>query len=89
MIYKAELDNIRKIILHFRDFILLSKLFDYHGEMAKFIHMLKEFGYCKEKIDRFIEKAGQWTYWEQQIPYAIKEVGDQKEWDKNRGRCQK
>jgi len=89
MIYKADLDNIGRIIQHFRDLILLSKLLDYDSEMAKFIHMLKEYGYSKDKVDKFIEKAGNWTYYEQLIPFAIKEVGSQKEWEKNKGRCKK
>jgi len=89
MIYKADLDNIKKIIQHFRDIILLSKFLDYNVEMAVFIHMLKESGYSKDKIDNFIEKAGSWTYYEQLIPFAIKEVGSQKEWEKNKGRCKK
>jgi hypothetical protein len=86
MIYAAELDDIRKIILHFRDLILLSSLFNYDEEMAKFIRMLREFGYAKDKIDKFIEKAGNWTFFEKRIPNAIKEVGDQKEYEKNKSR---
>jgi len=89
MIYVADLDNIKKIIQHFRDLILLSKLFDYDTEMAKFIHMLKEYGYSKDKINKFIEKAGNWTYYEKMIPSALPEAGDRKEWEINKSRYQK
>ena len=86
MIYATELDDIRKVILHFRDLILLSSLFNYDEEMAKYTRMLREYGYAKYKINKFIEKAGNWTFFEKRIPSAIKEVGDQKEYEKNKSR---
>jgi len=89
MIYKKDLNDEKAIVLHFRDLILFSKLLDYDVEMGKFIVMLKEYGYSEEKLRVFIKRAGEGTFFEKLIDYAIPEIGDRTEFEKNRDRYQK
>jgi len=80
MLNKADLVEPYKIIRHFRDLYNISDLINLNQEVAKTVALLKEAGWCKEKIQGFQSKAGEFTKFEHLIPSKIKEQGDMNEY---------
>ena len=80
MLNKADLVEPNKIIQHFRDLYNVSDLIDFDSEIQKTVNLLKEAGWCKEKIQGFQSKASEFTKYESLIPRNIKKQGDMNEY---------
>lgn len=85
----TDYTNEKQVMEHFRDLILLCNLIDYDVRMLEFIQKLKEHGWGSPQIDKFIKLAGSGTFWEQRIDPPLPNVGDQKEYLRNKAHWKK